>query len=107
MMPVVAAGPDDTSILPCFIRFRRSPMKDDIRRQKALLTAAQAIRGFTFNSEKANYLRNVFNADTDFHWQCVWREADCDKCTVSHTFSRDNCIVFRMGKYLITLWAQK
>ena len=105
--PAIVSSPRDRNYLPCYIRHRRSPMRDEGKRERALMACAHAIASFKHNSERAVYLRDTCNAELDAHWQVVWRHADCQDCTVSHTFCSDNCIVFRMGEALITLWAQK
>ena len=78
-------------------------MPEDRLREKAVLTAVKVFQKTDDYFQRAQLIKNKFDADEDGVWGCFVRHED-DKANYCATYYSSNYIWFKVGRSYIALW---
>ena len=95
-----ATGHD--KLRPCQI-WTGTKMPSDERREKAVLTAVDALQKSDDYFQRAKHIKDKFDTDEGGLWACVVKHED-DKSRVYFTYKSSNYIFFKVGNCYIALW---
>ena len=95
----MTSGGSDDKLRPCQISWKttNADMSDRLR-EKAVLTAIEAVQRCDSYYQRADYVREKFDAEETGRWVCIAKQADAvAKSKSSFTYFNNNCIWFKVG----------
>lgn len=97
------SGLCEDELRPCLISWEATTMKDDKLREKAVLTAVEAMQESDNYFERAKYIQEKFSAEEEGEWVCIVKEQGA-KAQAYGLVYNSNSVFFRVGKFIFDLW---